>query len=476
MVGTDGRRAVALALVGCLSLGGVAGYLPTVVLPSVRYALAETADDAQKPTQAPDYAYKLTKVSSFESPSNSLRFENKAAIKVDGEKRYLVGPDGASLVKKDGKDQPIVGAKYVGNNLFVVVTDGENVNSTGLVDIEGNVVIPFEAAIIEAESGVDDPRFLRVSYATDKTTDKKECFVYRTDSGFSLNPTDDDVMYKGYAQIFSVDKKQMLKDVKITQNTYDSFKDLHDACIVKQDGISRMYDATGKELWWGEASSTGKAAVVEHGTSYRIIDTAGKERFSTVDALRCFDTSTEYYTQRNADGTYVVITADGKQVTKDSYDQISSAAGGLFMVGKDQDKIVDASGSTVLKGYKGLKELLPGYCMVNANGEYVLLKSGKKLTSSKSAMNDLVIKTGDNTYLVLNDGKKTIELQSVRQLKNGLVNAQKPGVNSTRGLFDLFTGETLLDAKYEKIEFAGDHIFAFADGTWTTYALEFTQK
>lgn len=431
-------------------------------------------------TEAPDYAYELTEVESFTGERNDITFNKGAAIEVDGDEYYLIGAEGTRLV-----DDPVRYAEYLGNGLYVASLDNDDVNNTGLVTADGDVLIDFDAAIItpDDERG-EDIHFLKVSYATEETEDKDECFIYSTDRQFAFGPEIGDTMYKGYAEVFSVDKGKMVKGLRIENPSINAVRDLGDSFTYNDGDGYTMYDASGKELWSGEYATIFEGGLIEHGNNGNswIIDATGEKRFETGGSLYNLtaggtDSMSEYFTLTE-DDQRTVVDIDGNQVLAKSYKQINYAAGGLFEVGSgSKEKIVNGDGKTVLKHTtSSIEEIVPGYVRARANNEDVLLKSGKKIANgSQGYYSDLVVQDEDNTnlYLVLNDEEFSLELTSGTALIPGLLRGRPADTsNYDYALYDLFTGEEVLEAEYETIEFAGDHVYAYGDGVWTVYEVE----
>lgn len=443
--------------------------------PTKAFAASSRSNNA---VEAPDYEYTIEKEASFSGEEDDLTFDNGAAILVDGDSYYLIGPDGKQIIK----NEEIIGVESVGDGYYIVIVkDGKDeVNKTGLVDKKGKVLIPFDAAFIKYTT--DDPKdamFLEVGYAMEETTDKSQCFVYSADNDYSLGPDEDDTMYKGYGEVFSLDEEEMVKGIRITNGSRTAFNDLQDAFTVEDDDdTTTMYNAKGKKLWESPEKSTvymaKNAVIVSSSSGQQLIDSSGKVSYETKGYLHGLNGDDKRFTEKN-DDEVTVIDIEGKQVLDKSYDKVTYASGGLYDVGSGSDEaIVDGSGKVVVEYSSGytLKEVVPGYCVSRANNEYVVIKSGKQIVSLKNGVVDnLVFKDDSDKYYVLNDEKFNLEIRSVSELAPALARARMND-SAGVGLYDLFTGKQLLEDEYEEIHIAGDYIYAFADGTWTTYELE----
>ena len=467
------RRLLCAGFICCLTAGLFAIGLPTTVW-------AAPKADYAKVTKAPKYSYELEEVGSFKADKYDVDFQRSGALEVKGTNDdpeiYLLGPDGKRLL-----DQKITGLNYLGNGVYAVnIDNGDEINNCGLVNTDGKQLLDFEAAVIKTVTNkAEDGRFAEVVYATKKTDKKEDAFVYSTDDNFSISPDEDDTMYEGYAEVFDLKKGKKVKGVRITNNTYNALHDLGDSFIVEQeDGSKIMYDASGKEIWNSGSSYTNisdHGVVVSEGNTYSIVDSKGKMRYESENSLTSVQGPNGYFMENTGDKEYTVIDMDGNQVLKGSYDYISYEAGGLFDVGQDDDeRVVDGNGKTIVEHSAGeLVEIVPGYCKSYNKDETVLLEAGKEvLKGDSSSVKYMVVKNDDDKYFVFEDGDYSLELSYISAYGTALVCGKEDSSSSEYGLYDLFTGKTLLDQKYEKVGMAGGYIYAYADGTWTTYEVE----
>ena len=460
------KRLLAMGFVCFLVAGIFAMALPMA-------AWAAPKESFAKVTKAPEYSYELKEAGSFKGSRSDISFQRNGAIKSEGDKYYLLGPDGKQLIDKE-----IKGLSYLGNGVYAVSVDnGDEINNCGLVTIKGKVLMDFEAAVIKTvTNNSKDARFAKVVYATKKTDKKEDCFVYSTDNDFSISPEDGDTMYEGYAEVFDLKKGKKVKGVRITTNTYNSLHDLGDSFTVEQeDGSEIMYDESGKKIWNSGNLYTNvsdHAVVVSKGSTYSIVDAEGKIRYEAENTISPVQGANDYFKERGSDDKYTVIDIDGDQVLKGSYDYINYEAGGLFDVGQDDDeRVVDGNGKTVVEHSAGeLVEIVPGYCSSYNKDDTALLEAGKEvLKGSSGDIKNIVAKNDDNEYFVVAEGDYSLKFAYTYTLDTALVYGKKDSSSTTYGVYDLFTGKTLLDEKYEKIDMAGGYIYAYADGTWTVY-------
>lgn len=76
---------------------------------------------------------------------------------------------------------------------------------------------------------------------------------------------------------------------------------------------------------------------------------------------------------------------------------------------------------------------------------------------------------------MLNTGEYSLEADSLADVGMGLVKGRK-GNSMEYGVYDVFTGKTLIEDENELVESAGGLIFTYSDGTWTVYKPELKQE
>lgn len=136
---------------------------------------------------------------------------------------YMDSSDKYGVISFDGEND--TGAKYVSvdkvGDYFSVKTakpkdedDIDGINSVGLIDGNGEEIIPAEYATYEALN----ERYIEVCKATEKTESKDDALLFLTDSLFSLGtPDEDDVLYKGSWYIFDCETGSFIPDVTGTK-------------------------------------------------------------------------------------------------------------------------------------------------------------------------------------------------------------------------------------------------------------------
>lgn len=420
-----------------------------------------------------DYHYTLKEAGSFEGDKNIPSFQYDGAIGFNSDgKPQLLGVDGKPLL--DGA--AIRGIEYWANGLYLVALDNDEVNNTALVSLTDGTLVPPEAATFSyGTDKPEDARFVEVIYATDKTDNEDECFVYSTDKMVSISVEEGDIMYKGYGKVYDLEKRAFVDGVEITNGSRNAMKDLGDAFVVRdKDDRYTMYDATGKEVW----SSSEYVDLGRHSVTYQsggksyIVDTKGQTSFVTDGYLNTLESTDDLYSIQIGDDKKI-IDSKGNVVLEDTYERITGEYDGIFAVTVDgKPQIIDATGKVLVDSMEEytMSSELPGVLTYkNADGNRcICLSDGRLIENVDGLMSDFDF-TQDNKHLVIKTGSYDIVANNPTSLDKGLLRGHPEGYSDTYALYDLFSGNELLDASYETINWAGGYVYAFKDGKWTVY-------
>ena len=155
------------------------------------------ADPVQMKATVPEYSYTATKGGSVSS-KYLYTYGGLAYETVDDNSVRVYLADG-NLFPEDGAISDI---DYLGYGLYALrkISD-DNVNTVALVNTDGEVLIPFEAASIDWVDAEDETqhRFLKVIYTTEPVESKDDCFIYFTSKVVALAPSEGDLLFDGYA-------------------------------------------------------------------------------------------------------------------------------------------------------------------------------------------------------------------------------------------------------------------------------------
>ena len=361
------------------------------------------------------------------------------------------------------------------------VRDSEkDINSIGIINVYGEKLIPCEAAIIERitnrQSGYVSDRYLEVFYTTKKTKNRNECFIYQTDSRFSVMLTEDDIMYKGYAKIYDLKQKKFLDNVKITNAEIGAVQACGDSiCVREKNGITKLYNEDGKVLL--ETQNEIRCVVdgymlevVED--KYIIYDENGNRINSTKKSIDLLCDETLYLEEYVEDESgYILLDENINVINSNIYESIDAVHNNLFVVSEnDAYVIIDAQGERVVEGIKYRPEYLEGgYWYLSAgDSNYKVLDSERILHKS------LAIEVGishkltfgkkrENGYemYIYKDKDYTLELENAPDtLTVGLISEQQ-NLNGLYAVYEVFSGEKLLDYEYDKIKYLSGYVYAY---------------
>ena len=448
--------------------------------PAEEQAASQELGKAELEIGGCNYAYELKEVGSFAGDKNVPSFQYKGAIGFnDSSQPQLLGTDGKPLM--DGA--AIRGIEYWADGLYVVALENDEINNTGLVSLTDGVLVPLEAATLEyATEKPEDARFVEVVYATDKTDNEDECFVYSTDKMVSISVEEGDTMYKGYAKVYDLEKHAFVDGVEITNGSRNAMKDLGDAFVVQdEDDKYTMYDASGKEVW----SSSEYADFGRHTLTYQadgksyIVDATGQPTFVTEGYLNTLTSTDDLYIMQDGDDKQV-IDSKGNVVLEETYEKVIGEYDGIFAVSDaGKSMIVDAQGKVLTDDVEEftVSPLLPGILTYkNGAGKRMLcLSNGTLIEDIDGSMSDMDFYK-DDSHLVVSTGSYDVTVTSPSVLTTGLIRGHVDGSSDTYALYDLFSGTELLDASYETINWAGGYVYAFKDGTWTVYEAKLALK
>ncbi|MBQ7370479.1 MAG: hypothetical protein IJW67_01115 [Blautia sp.] len=428
--------------------------------------------------------YELTSVGEFSTEEN-LRFGY-------GDVAYVSEGDSYAVVSAFGEkiQSGITSSKNIGDGHYVVNTplNEENVNTTGLISMDGTVLIPCEAASIALPGNreKDGIRFVAVIYATDKTENEDECIIYFTNSMFSFSISEDDVMYKGYARIYDIQEERFVEGIQLDSFGRDSLQDLSDSFVIKGiGGSSKMYDPEGNVIWETTGylnDITAHALSVSSGGTYYIVDSAGKDRYRSEANIGDLNDQLDYFTIYDGDGEnakYHAIDIDGNRVLDLAQPILYSACGKYFNTSSDDNgyNVVDEKGNVVIENAKSSINVLGsyGYVKMEDGSFYLINPDGLYSELEEANVSDLFFGKGDKA-VVLNTGEASLSFSDTADLRTkgvGLLVAEEQSSSGDYyGAYDLFTGEQILPTEYTEINTAGDYIFANRTGSGTNSVWE----
>lgn len=388
-----------------------------------------------------------------------------------------------SIIFSNGQvSEPYYDSEELGNGYYAVTNSAENINSTGLVTMTGEVLIPCEAAYMEwidsrANAG-QSTRFLKVVYSTGITTNEDEAYFYVTDKTFSLSASDGDILHKGYAKIYDVVNKQFVGTLQSSFTGYDAIEECGD-CVVLKDAFDSLslYDCNGnliKQISGLPDVGNGYLICYDSG-SYDVYDTAGTLKYSSGGDLSVLD-STSGYLKKYVDGGYVLIDLDGNQILPSAYQSISDECYGVVEVkNAGEYQLITLDGTVLASTTEDFYLMAEGYYYftdyINKNSKTLVGPDGV-IVEGAETIYDLAVANGKN-LMVLNQKSYNIQLDTTNYttVSDGIITAKSDATGKT-GLFELFNGQQLLGYEYHEIEVVnGNYLFARKGDTWTIFEL-----
>lgn len=392
-----------------------------------------------------------------------------------------VDDDRYSIIFKDGTtSEPCYDSENMGDGYITLRTSNENVNSTGLVTMDGEILIPCEAALIEwIDTRSTEYRFLSVIYGTEVTTNKEEAAFYVHEGMFSIYPEEGDVLYKGYGKIYDVVNKQFVGDLKLSLDGYVGVDACGD-CIVLEDaeGIAYLYDCDGNLIkQTAKLNGVGNGYIVCYDSgSYEVYDTTGTLRLSSKDSLGTV-TSTHGFLKKNTNSNYVLIDLDGNQVLPDVYKSIGGENNGIVEVQNvmGEHQLIRLDGeilATTTAGYFTETGWNSGYYYFRENEKYTLIGPEGIIAEELDSYPSELVLEKDGALLVLNEKAFNLTMDDYREAYyDGLITVQSDETGKY-GLYELYNGKQLLDFQYNEIKVMYESmVYARQGETWTIFEI-----
>ncbi len=474
---------IACAVVLASTLVACSGCAPTTRQSTARGDFTPTiSEDVTAPAL---YQYEASKETTIKDESRDLSIyaSNGYLKRRDGDSDYLVGLDGNNMLS-----EPIRNVESIRGDTAIVMTEDPGPHNAGIVNLDKGVLVKPEAALIKPARSYDgEPRFAQVAYATGEAKDVESGFVYVSDSGLTTYYDGDGyAAYEGYARVFDLEAGDFVDGLKLEQSDPKLY-DFGDTFLVCQGGRAELYDPSGKRLWAEEGSASAGAHSFfffgDDKDTKRIIGADGKTRFTADDFLIAISGPDDLYSYHDD----TVIDMNGNVVLECPNIWIWGEAEGMYemneMGNNYKRQIIDGTGKRVCEGSE-LERVLPGYARINTqtqgSGNRYSLYSGGELVASNldwSGASRLAIKDGDQRYAslakyyVFADHACTLGLTGCTALDIGLVYGRTEN-GAPLGVYDLFTGEEIIPAQYDKIGRLGSYVFARADDTWDVYRVQ----
>lgn len=476
---------------GCVILLGLAAYISPVGCVDA-HASQETAEKAGKEDESNEKTgkenhYSIKEVSKIEDKYNSIHVYSGALIAFRGSSYDLLDIHGEPIVENITSAEALFGDYVTADKKN---EDEEEKNVRGLFTVEGEEIIPCEAASIAAPVALPakDYRYIKVIYVTDKTDSTSDCILYYTDSMFSLSPSPDDTMYKGYYKVFDLEKRQFVSDLRFTGADSYSLHQCGDSFIIVEDGKYTQYDENGKELTSGDeydihGYSEECFVIEETDGSSVVIDDKGKEIYRSRQDIYPIERSDHGYLSIYDSNEYVnyIIDKNGKRISDFAFSDVPQEEhNNLFLYRNEEgdNRIVKSDGTIIVETAGYVTYDAPGYYLVETGLSEKALYDENGLVAEKINDNGCYLAYSDGKKaLVINDGTFSIPLNEEGHLSALFYGMAYAEHGRTSDVYDMFTGEKLLSCEnYMETTTVGRYVLQQDGDYWTVSEAFFNEE
>ncbi|MBR2189372.1 MAG: hypothetical protein IJ860_08225 [Eubacterium sp.] len=355
--------------------------------------------------------------------------------------------------------------------------DVSNVNVNGLIDAEGNEIIPCEYGFISLLSD----RYAKVITSSGQTTNEEEALFYYTDSFISFTPDEDDIMFKGSWQVYDMQKKALVPGVSGTNRYSIDVKGSY-ITYVTDDETRHTVDQDGNEVSDDLVILSNGACARESDGKAVLYSPEGEELFSYdstetyVQGYAGYDT----YTAADYDMNHYLLDEKGNVLTPGLQGTFGEVFPDCFIA---DDQLLNYSGEPFLDGsYTALyyDEVYEDVYSARKDDTYVVFdKEGNVLyQDDEHAADDVYkdiyafsIKNADSKSQYYNYSTGTYSIEGSTNVSHWLVSQQD---NDKHNLFETRTGKMLIEGyeQYAAVEDKTSHVtwvYASNEGSIDVY-------
>ena len=409
-----------------------------------------TEEEAANPV--PDqFHVELEEVSRVSSKDN-YRIYSESLQHVDGDNYTFCDFSGNPV-----DPRPVHTAYYLGWDLYSVTLKSEDdINCTGLVDTAGNVLIPFEAAVIGFTGFHPEderPRYVLVYTGTEVTSNEDEALFSAWKYMFSCLTGDEKVLYKGTLRVFDLMTEQYVPGLEYEHASSYDFKQVGDNILVDVGGKAVLYSPDGEKIYTAQgALNSNYRYMLDHiPGQYVIMDSNGVQLYTSDTFLSLLNYHSRYFTT-SIDQKWGVIDCRGETVLPAEYNFVTGESKDRFIIynGDSNYTLVARDGSAVASdGYMSYDNPL-GFITFGESKDYSLITPGNRVFNGlDSYSRNLVFTKGDRaSYLILNTGE-FVSNEGVSCYEVGKGVLKLANNENKHKLVDVFTGNDLSGFDYD---------------------------
>lgn len=445
-------------------------------------AQADAAADATAAAQpavpvSGNFHCELTEAGGYDN-DGSYRVTYDSLVHFEGEDAKFCYYDGSNA-----DSRPLSNMEYMGWGLYSVSVKGDDINCTGLVNVDGEVIIPFEAAIIEwpREHPVKkQPRYVLVFTGTETTDNESEALFFATDRMFAIMANEEDTFYKGTLKVFDLEARKYVDGLEFTKGSDSSFAQVGDNILTDLGDKDTVYSPDGKAVYTEQGSLYYNSEYLQDRIDLEtvIMDANGKELSRTESILSVIAYNSPYF-QKYEDSKYTVIDSTGATVLGTPWSYIYDESLTRFRVKNDGDSdysLVAADNTLIAQSDKLYAADSLGFFAYGDTDNYSLITPDSRTYEGLAGDTEELFftKDDDSSYLVLNSGEfADCPGSDADGILKGVFRVQND--DGKYALYDTFTGEELLGFEYDEIKKVNsDYIYAVKDGSATIYKLTVT--
>ena len=430
-----------------------------------------------------NYRVTLTESATFESEYSLFA---SYGVLVNNVKRD--GLSAHTVFSFDGQDklgEPVHAYTNCGDGVVITTVYTTSGSVKKLVNINtGEVYLADDAATIRK---VND-RFYYVTYITEETDNKDECFIYATkvDDTIQLQsiynqPAESDIMYKGYAKIFDLQSKKFVSGLRIEnrETEVQGFKDTlclysdagwtfynADGCLLAEKMTNVLF---GEEYIVRQSREQSREGCEIYDADLKLVNFLEGAEYIGGTNRKCSDRYFEY----EENGRVGVMKITGEKVTEPEYSNVFQTYGDYIVCRNDDETVtvVYGDGSVVIPGsiFKNayMTDNMPKITFSISAGEQYTYWFGGTLLENVTIGTDLIAKRNSNEFLIYSTGE-WVKFENASSLTNGLLHTEE-------GIVDVFTGSVLLSGEFKSVIACGEYLYIYNDGLWTAYSIALTK-